>query len=184
MATLLLFGNLGERAVHACRSAFDPPDDPVPPLADYPILAGLGAWVREGIAPPPVPTGPETDRITLQRAFQATIFWEVVERLVRWREAGRSESAESVLLNHLAEATENLDPRVQARNQKAPLHPRIPDRARGCHGERALRTTRHAPRARHDAVLPPARLRGSLRPPERAARGARLARGCNPVRRP
>ena len=114
MAMLFLFGNLGERAVHACRSAFDPPDDPVPPLADYPILAGLGTWVRDRGAPPPVPNVPETDRITLQRAFQATIFWEAVERLVRWREAGRPGGAESVLLSHLAEASESLDPRVQA----------------------------------------------------------------------
>ena len=114
MAMLFLFGNLGERAVHACRSAFDPLDDPMRPLADYPILAGLGTWIRDGIAPPPVPTVPETDRITLRRAFQATIFWEGVERLVRWREAGRAGSAESVLLNHLAEASESLDPRVQA----------------------------------------------------------------------
>ena len=114
MAMLFLFGNLGERAVHACRSAFDPPDDPVPPLADYPILAGLGTWVRNRSAPPPVPTVPEADRITLHRAFQAAIFWEGVERLVRWREAGRPGSAESLLLNHLAEASESLDPRVQA----------------------------------------------------------------------
>ena len=114
MAMLFRFGNLGERAVLACRSAFDPPDDPVPPLADYPILAGIGAWVREGNAPPPAPIVPETDRITLQRAFQAAIFWEAVERLVRWREAGRPGSAENVLLDHLEEAAESQDPRIQA----------------------------------------------------------------------
>ena len=114
MAMLFRFGNLGERAVHACRIAFDPPDEPLPPLADYPILSGIGAWVREGSAPPPVPIVPETDRIALQRAFQAAIFWEAVERLVRWREAGRPGSAESVLLDHLKEAAGSLDPRIQA----------------------------------------------------------------------
>lgn len=114
MAMLLLFGNLGERAVRACGDAFDPADDPARPFDGYPILAGLATWVRRGAAPPPMPPPPEADRTTLQRVFQATLFWEAVERLVRWREDGCAGSAESVLLDHLAEASASLDPRVQA----------------------------------------------------------------------
>ena len=115
MAMLLLFGNLGDRAVRASRDSFDPSDAPLRPFDGYPIPAGLATWVREGVAPPPMPPPPEADRTTLQRVFQATLFWEVVERVIRWREdAGGAGGAEGVLLDHLAEASERLDPRVQA----------------------------------------------------------------------
>ena len=47
MAMLLLFANLGERAVHASRVAFDP--DEGASKNDHPILAGLNAWIREAV---------------------------------------------------------------------------------------------------------------------------------------
>ena len=114
MAMLFLFGNLGEQALHACRSAFDPVDDPRRPVADHPILAGLGSWMRQGAAPPPAPADPETDRVGLQNVSQAKLFWEVIEGLVQWREAGRAGSAEDVLVDRLSAASARLDPRLRA----------------------------------------------------------------------
>ena len=114
MAMLLLFGNLGEQALRTCRNAFDPVDDPGRPPGDHPILVGLGSWVREGAAPLPAPTDSGTERVGLQNASQARLFWEAVEGLVEWREAGRAASAEDVVVDHLSAASASLDPRVQA----------------------------------------------------------------------
>ena len=114
MAMLLLFGNLGAQAVRACRNAFDPAGDPSPPSDHHLVLSGLGAWVDGGVAPHSVTADPEMDRAALQSAFQARLFWEVVVRLVQWRESDRAGSAENVLLDYLAEASASLDPRLQA----------------------------------------------------------------------
>ena len=115
MAMLLRFANLGEQAVRACRVAFDPDGGEAPrPADDHPILAGLETWIREGVASLPAPTDPGTDRIGLQNASQARLFWEAVERLVEWRDTGRAGSAEDVLIAHLAAAADGLDPRLQA----------------------------------------------------------------------
>ncbi len=115
MAMLLRFANLGERAVRACRIAFDPDEGgALPPADDHPILAGLGAWIREGMAPLPAPVSSEQDRIDLQNASQAKLFWESVQRLVEWRDAGCAGSAEAVLIEHLASAIADLDPRLRA----------------------------------------------------------------------
>ena len=67
-----------------------------------------------GVAPHPVSADSEADRIALQNASQARLFWEAVERLMQWCDAGRAGSAESVLIDYLAEASASLDPRVQA----------------------------------------------------------------------
>ena len=116
MAMLLLFGNLGEQAVRSCQSAFDPDDYPASPADDHPILAGLGTWVREGVASPPALADSEADRTSLQKSFQAKLFWEALEQLVRWRDADRAKSAEDVLIDHLSRASSasNLDPRLQS----------------------------------------------------------------------
>ena len=114
MAMLLRFGNIGKQAIQACRNAFDPAADSRPPAGDHPILAGLGARLREGVAPHPVSADSEADRIALQNASQARLFWEAVERLMQWCDAGRAGSAESVLIDYLAEASASLDPRLQA----------------------------------------------------------------------
>ena len=115
MTMLLRFANLGEWAARACRVAFDPDDGGASPTADAPpVLAGLGAWVREGMAPPPVPAISEQNRTGLQNASQAKLFWESVQRLVEWRDAGCAGSAETVLIEHLASATADLDPRLQS----------------------------------------------------------------------
>ena len=114
MAILLLFANLGEQAIRTCRFAFDPDGDAPLPVDGYPILAGLRTWVREGAASLPAPVDSETDRVSLQNTSQAKLFWEAVERLVEWREAGRAGSAESVLIEHLATASASRDPRLQA----------------------------------------------------------------------
>ena len=47
MAMLLLFGNLGEQAVRACRNAFDPVGDAAQHADEPPILAGLATWMQE-----------------------------------------------------------------------------------------------------------------------------------------
>ena len=114
MAMLLRFGNLGEEALRACRSAFDPVDDPGRPASDHPILAGLGTWIREGVAHLPSAAESGGDRVALQNASQAKLFWDAVERLIEWREAGRSGSVEHLLLDHLSTASSSLDPRLQA----------------------------------------------------------------------
>ena len=121
MAMLLRFANLGEQAVRACRAAFDPDDGDAPrPADDHPILAGLETWIRDGAASLPAPPDPGTDRIGLQKASQARLFWEAVERLVEWRDTGRvgrtggAGGAEEVLIDHLAAAVDGLDPRLQA----------------------------------------------------------------------
>ena len=114
MAMLLLFANLGERAVRACRGAFDPDAGASRPADDHPILAGLGSWIREGTPSLPAPADSETDRIGLQNESQARLFWEAVERMVEWRDTGRVGSAENVLIEHLAAATGGLDARLQA----------------------------------------------------------------------
>ena len=118
MAMLHLFGNLGDRAVRACRDAFDPDDGSTRPVEDHPILAGLGFWIREGTAPLPPPVDADSDRVALQRRFQARLFWEAVERLVKWREEGCAGGSEEVILDHLAKAVTNLDPRLQAGARK------------------------------------------------------------------
>ena len=114
MAMLLLFANLGDQAVRACRVAFDPDDDVPRPAGDHPILAGLGTWVRDGAALLPAPPDTETDRIGLQNASQARLFWDAVEWLVAWRNTGGVGSAENALIDHLAAAAASLDPRLQA----------------------------------------------------------------------
>ena len=114
MAMLFLFGNRGGHAVRVCRDAFDPDGDATRPSEDHPILGGLGVWMREGVTPLPPPVDAESDRTALQRRFQSRLFWEAVARLVKWREEGRAGSAENVLLDHLAEASTSLDPRLQA----------------------------------------------------------------------
>ena len=114
MAMLLLFANLGEQAVRACRVAFDPDDGASRPAGEHPILAGLESWIGRGKASLPAPPDSGTDRIGLQSASQARLFWEAVERLVAWRNAGRAGTAESVLIDCLAAAADGLDPRLQA----------------------------------------------------------------------
>ena len=114
MAMLLRFANLGEQAVRACGIAFDPDEGPPGAADGHPILAGLGSWIGGGAATPPVPTDTEMDRIGLQNTSQARLFWEAVERLVAWRDAGPAGSAENVLIDHLAASADGLDPRLQA----------------------------------------------------------------------
>ena len=112
MAMLQRFANVGEQAVHACRIAFEP-DDVAPGTTGNPVLAGLATWIRGDVTKRPVPTDSGTDRIGLQNASQARLFWEGVERLVAWRETDRQSSAESTLLDHLATSVDGLDARLQ-----------------------------------------------------------------------
>ena len=114
MAILFRLGNLGEQAIRACRNAFDPVADSPSQAGDHPILAGLGAWMRDGEARLAMPAESNTDRAGLQNASQAKLFWNAVEALLGWREAGRAASVEHVLLDCLSTASSGLDPRVQA----------------------------------------------------------------------
>lgn len=110
MAMLLLFANLGDRAVHACRVSFDP--DEGTSENDPSILAGLNAWIREGAA---VPTGGfEADRTDHRNTSQATLFWQAVERLVKWRNAGKTDGAEDWMIEFLSESIPSLDPPLKA----------------------------------------------------------------------
>ena len=113
MAMLLQFANLGDQAVRACRVAFDPDDGEPLPAEDHPILAGLGSWIGGGKVSLPAPPDSERNRMGLQNASQARLFWGAVERLVAWRDAGRRGSAENVLIGHVAAAVDGLDPRLQ-----------------------------------------------------------------------
>ena len=111
MAMLLLFANLGEQAVRACRVAFDP-DGGAPPAEDHPILAGLGTWVREGVASATALADSVTDATDLQNTSQTMLFWGAVERLVQWREGCRDGTPEDALIASLDELSAKLDPRL------------------------------------------------------------------------
>ena len=110
MAMLLLFANLGERAVHACQVAFDP-DEGASEIAP-PFLAGLNAWIREGAAAPSAEL--EADRIDLQNTSQETLFWEAVEQLMKWRNTGKTGSAEDLIIKCLSGSIASLDPRLKS----------------------------------------------------------------------
>lgn len=112
MAMLLQFANLGEQAVRACRTAFDP-DDGVSSADDHPILSELGTWIREGSALR-VPVESDSDRVGLQNASQARLFWDAVDRLVSLHDTGHTGGVEQVLVDHLAEAAGSIDSRLQA----------------------------------------------------------------------
>ena len=114
MAMLLQFGNLGDRAVRACRHAFDPDEESGPVAEEQSILAGLRAWAREGVADVPAPGDAGTDRSVLQQRSQAMLLWEAVERLIAWRESGTAGNAEDAVIESLGEASAGLDPRLQA----------------------------------------------------------------------
>ncbi len=114
LAMLLRFGNLGQQAVHTCRIAFDTDDDAPGIVDDHPILSGLRPWITTGKASLPEPLDSGQDRSELKNASQARLFWEGVECLMEWREAGQHGNAENVLIDHLAVAAERLDPRLQA----------------------------------------------------------------------
>ncbi len=116
MAMLQLFGNLGAQAQRASQCAFDPDGDAPRPVDDHSILAGLGTWIRKGAVrfpDHPGPAHPITDR-DLHVTFQAKLFWETVERLVQWREAGRVGTADNVPIDHLAATEPHVHPRLQA----------------------------------------------------------------------
>ena len=114
MAMLCLFANLGERAVGACRIAFDPESGIPSTPGEHPILASLGSWIRDGKIRLPAVAIPDTNRIDLQNRSQAMLFWNSVQRMVDWRAAGEANSVENVLIEHLAAATTDLDPRLRA----------------------------------------------------------------------
>ncbi len=118
MAMLLRFANLGDQAVRTCRIAFDSDESAPMPTEDHPILAGLGSWIVTGEVSLPELQDSGLDRTGLQNVSQARLFWEGVERLMEWREAGRQGDAESVLLDHLARSANSLDVSVQKGVQK------------------------------------------------------------------
>ena len=116
MAMLCHFANLGESAVGACRTAFDPEFGTPSTPGEHPILARLGSWVRDGEieVSQPATASPETSRIDLQNRSQAMLFWNAVQRILDWRAAGEATSVENALIEYLAAATKDLDPRLRA----------------------------------------------------------------------
>ena len=141
MAMLLLTGNRGDLAVCACRHAFDPEDEALPPVDD-PILAGLRAWMRAdaagrstAIGERGVSTSPDAAVASVRssspvdadersastagpsivrNASRERLFWGAVDRLAAWREAGDTGNAEDVVLDYLDAASTTLDARLQA----------------------------------------------------------------------
>lgn len=109
MAMLQCFANLGDQAVHACQTAFDPGIGTSKPMEVHPILSGLGTWIGKGAATLPVQPNSAQDPTALQNACQARLFWEGVHRLIAWKEDGQRGSAEQLVLDHLAEAVEDPD---------------------------------------------------------------------------
>ena len=107
----------GRPGVHSTRVG-----DPLVPGDDGAILAGLEPWMREGAVPLPASTDAETDRTSLQNAYQGALFWGAVERLAKWREAGRAENPESVLIDYLADTSATLDPAGAGGRQEAARH--------------------------------------------------------------
>lgn len=114
MAMLLLFANLSQPAVRACRVAFDPDDGETWAVNDLPILAGLESWVRQGAATLPPSSEFDADRIGIQNTSQAALLWEAVERLVKWRNAGTPGNTENLMIEFLTESISGLDPRLKA----------------------------------------------------------------------
>ena len=109
MAMLLLFANLGERGVHACRVAFDPEESASE--IDPPILAGLNDWIRDGAAAGS--DGIDAGRNDLRNMSEETLYWQAVERLVKWRNAGKTGSAENLMIEFLSDSMSSLDPRLK-----------------------------------------------------------------------
>ena len=118
MAMLLLFADLSEQAALTSRSAFDPEEGAIQPVCSFPILAGLESWIRDGVASLPESTDMETDRTGLQNTSQAKLFWEIVVQLVIWRDSPQTDTAESLIIEHLSAAITGLDPRLQVGVQK------------------------------------------------------------------
>ena len=118
MAMLLLFAEIGEQAALVSRVAFDPEDGAIQPACSFPILAGLGSWIRDGTVSLPQPPDSETERTGFQNASQTRLFWQAVERLAQWRESHQTGTVESLIIEHLSTAIPALDPRLQAGTQK------------------------------------------------------------------
>ena len=114
MAMLAQFGNLGDQAVRACRHAFDPDDESEQVADEHPIFVGLRAWAREGLACVALPGNAETDRAGLRQRSQAMLFWDAVDRLAAWREAGGAGGSEDAVIESLDAASARLGPRLQA----------------------------------------------------------------------
>ena len=114
MAMLSIFANLGELATGACRVAFDPEIGTPSTLEEHPILALLGKWIRDGEIKAGLPPTAKamTSRNDLQNGFQATLFWNLVQRMVDWRAAGEVSNIENMLIDYLAAASTDLDPRL------------------------------------------------------------------------
>ena len=114
MAMLFLFGNLGDQAALGCRRAFDPVGGSLPSVDESSILDGIKPWMHDGSEPLPASARAETNRSSLQSAYQTELFWGAVVRLAKWREAGRVGSPENVLIDYLDGTLADLDPRVRA----------------------------------------------------------------------
>ena len=106
MAMLLLFANLGDMAVHACRVGFDPEEGATGIEDDHPFLIGLESWVRGRgqilSAPMDFAGSIDADRSL------ACLYWEVIDRLAEWEQAGQSSNAESIAIECLSETSSSL----------------------------------------------------------------------------
>ena len=112
-AMLFHFANQGGLSVAGCHGAFDPDDDLAPPVNES-ILGGLRVWMRTGPASAADATTEPGGSAGLQNAFQESLLWGAVDRLVDWKGTGPATSAEDVLLDYLGAETPKLDARLQA----------------------------------------------------------------------
>ncbi len=109
MAMLLNFANFSERSVHACQVAFGPDDELSSAELDQVILRGLESWISSGKATLQETTNLDSGPGTLTVAVQAKLFWQAIERLVKWRSSHFAGTAESLITDFLSEACSDLD---------------------------------------------------------------------------
>lgn len=104
-ALLLHLANRGALSTRACRAAFEPAD--ATSVQETPLRA-LSTWTQTGVALPA--SGAVADEHRPEP--HESLFWGVVDRLVKWRGEGSSLTAQDVVLSYFEAALDRLDQRA------------------------------------------------------------------------